>query len=266
MGSHGSEIKMSYIKKSVIGKAALVAGLVFAAATSASAAINHGDYSDIPPGTVTYGDVTESSSTDPVPLYNAPSVTGDLLDFDPTGFGASASGAAGFDITDGQLNFMMTAEAGESIDTVNITESGDYSFSGISPVAGTFVVASLSATVTILEVDGTTLGVPIDVFVPETFFNDYATVGGAPAPGFLKWSLSASVDLVSALPNGYTFGATKVEVVVNNQLTATTTADNTAFIAKKDFKVNTGPPIPEPTSLALLGLGSLLMVRRRRDR
>lgn len=250
--------------KSFFMKTVSAACLVLAISTSASAlSINYGNYSDIPPGTVTYSNVTESSSTDPVPLYNAPSINGDLLDFDPTSFGASTAGVAGFDITDGQLNFTVTAEQGQSIGSLIISEAGDYMFTGISPTAGTLVVASLAATVSILEVDGVTLALPIDIFVPETFFNDYATVGNAPAPGLRQWSLLTTVDIAGALNLPYQLGATKIEVVVDNQLTASTTADNTAFIAKKDFRVNVGPVIPEPTSLALLAMGAAVLTRRR---
>ena len=53
--------------------------------TSLGAAINYGSFM----GTdVTYVDVTESSATDPVPLFGAPSVSGNSIDFNPVGFDA----------------------------------------------------------------------------------------------------------------------------------------------------------------------------------
>jgi hypothetical protein len=256
------EIKMIRLSNSLLRKSLHAAGLAFSLAVAGPsfAIINYGDFSDIPPGTVTYTDVKESSSTDPVPppLYGAPSINGNLLDFDPTAFGANAAGAGGFDITDGQLNFTMTAESGTSIDTLIVSEGGDYSFSGLVPDAGTFVVVSVATTVNILEVNGITLGVPIEIFQTDTFVSDYLTIGNPPASGLNLWSLDYSIDLASQV-NG---DVTKIEVVIDNQLSATTTDGNQAFIAKKDFNVN----IPEPTSLALLGLGAAMTLRRRRDR
>lgn len=255
---------MPRICKRDFSKAALAAGVAasLVMAGDSAALINYGDYSDIPPGTVMYLDVTESSSTDPVPppLYGTPSINGNLLDFDPLAFGANSSNGAS-DITDGQLNFTMMADPGTSIDELIVSEGGDFSFSGLTPDAGTFVVASVATTVTILEVDGVTLVTPIEIFQTDVFFTDYLTVGNPPATGLNQWSLDYTVDILGALDNPL-LGATKVEVVIDNQLSTTTTQGNLAFISKKDFNLN----IPEPSSLALLGLGGLLVARRRRDR
>ncbi|MFK7789173.1 MAG: PEP-CTERM sorting domain-containing protein [Phycisphaeraceae bacterium] len=257
---------MPLIQKSFLPRTALIAALALssAAAFNSEAVINYGDYSDIPPGTITYTGVTESSGTNALPpaLYGAPDINGDLLDFDPLAFTAQSAGAGGFDLTDGQLNFTMTAEPGEAINSLIVSEGGDYSFSGVTPDAGTFLSVSVATTINILAVDGDTLGLPIEIFQTDTFVIDYASVGNAPSTGLNLWSLDYTVDILGALNSPFQLGATEIEVVIDNQLTTTTTAGNQAFVSKKDFNVN----VPEPTSLALIGLGGLLMVRRRRDR
>ncbi len=250
--------------------ALLLAGL-FVVADSADAAIMYGDFSDIPPGAVIYQDVSESSFTNPVPppLYGAPSVTGNLLDFDPSGFGVSASGGAA-NTVDGQLNFTVKALPGAGITSFAIIESGDFSFSGILPAPGTFVSASAGATVTILEVDGVALPGPIAVFASDLFVTDYPTTGGAPVTGLLPWSLATSVDLASAIPFPFVSGATLFEVAINNQLQATTAVlGHQAAIAKKDFKIvvigDLEPNmIPEPSSFALLAVAGLAIATVRR--
>src|SRR5947207_4379405 len=61
--------------------------------------INYGNFN----GTnVMYLNVTEDSSTDPTPLFGAPTVSDDALSFNPSGFGATSSGG-GTDLTDGTL-------------------------------------------------------------------------------------------------------------------------------------------------------------------
>lgn len=258
---------MLRLNKTFISKALLTAGLAVSlvAANASSAQINYGDFSDIPPGTVTYGDVTESSFSDAVPLYGLPDVSGNLLDFDPTAFGTSSVNGDS-SIIDGQINFTIAAESGTGITSFVISESGDFGFSGVTPTAGAFVGASAGATVSILEVDGVALTTSIDFFVSNTFSTDYTTEGGAPVTGLLPWSLTTIVDLTGELSEQYVLGATLVEVAIDNQLTTGTTLGSTAAIAKKDFRIVTTTAIPEPSSLALLGLGGLLVMRRQRDR
>src|SRR5688500_6971597 len=78
--------------------------LVFISQPSVGAQINYGSHM----GThVTYVNVTEDSGEDePLPLFGAPTVTGNSIDFNPVGFDA-ASSDGGSDITDSNLVFMV---------------------------------------------------------------------------------------------------------------------------------------------------------------
>lgn len=227
------------------------------------AAIMYGDFSDIPPGAVMYLDVTESSSTDPVPppQYGAPSITGNTLDFDPTAFGAHAeNGVPGADLTDGQLNFGFMTVAGAGLKSLTLRESGDFSLVGAGTTI-TSVAAGIFAEVEISHVNHTALADPITVIASTQFSAALTTSPGLNQP----WGNVLFVDFGPALINaGFNPSvdfATKGEVVINDTLAAISEINpNTiAFIAKKDFKVRPGVGIvPEPTTTALCGLALLI--------
>src|SRR5438270_709188 len=91
-------------KPRLIALATFFSAAVLAAGPAAHAAtINYGDF-PVPPAGITFQQVTESSGTDPVPLYGPPTPFVVGLDFDPTSFVSSSTNGAA-DITDGQLNF-----------------------------------------------------------------------------------------------------------------------------------------------------------------
>lgn len=229
-----------------------------------AAPINYGDFQDFADGgVVLYTDVTESSATSAVPLYDAPDIDINLLDFDPVGFGASAGGAnpSPF-LVDGQLNFGFETLPGTGIDSFTFSEGGDYSFIG-SPASVGF---GIFAKITVTEVNGIALA-PEDQFaVIGSNSNSVNAVGGFSFNN--PWNLGLLVELGPALAaNGFAAGSfvTAGEVVINDTLGASAGTDASAFIAKKDFKVTPGGRldpdnvIPEPTTalLAIVGLGAL---------
>ncbi len=85
---------MSAITQRLQGMVLLLAAIAFSVAQTSvqAAAINYGDFSG---STVMYLGVTEKANS-PVnaePLFNAPTIVGDELDFNPSGFSAQSSGA-----------------------------------------------------------------------------------------------------------------------------------------------------------------------------
>jgi hypothetical protein len=203
--------------------------------------------------------VTESSGTDPVPLYGAPDpfVTG--LDFDPITFVASAAGG-GADITDGQLNFTVMGQKNGldvvAIESISLSEGGDYTLVG-GGTAASQVLAGAILAVKVTEIDGAAV-TPISLTPSNASvgFNLLANSGVVQ-----PWSLGILVDveaqLLSLLPKKPIVGATKVEVVINNQLVAISEPASVAFIAKKDFVIGIGEKpgtLPEPATFAMAGV------------
>ena len=73
------------------------------AAVAMGAPTNYGDLNGIH---IIFEQVTESSLTDPVPLFGTPTAVGDVLQFDPTQFTSSSTGG-GSDSTDGTLTMTI---------------------------------------------------------------------------------------------------------------------------------------------------------------
>ncbi len=233
----------------------LAASLWLGAAGTASAVpMGYGDFSA---ATVTFRNVTEDSTTDPLPpaLYGAPSVAGNSLDFSNVSFGASATGAAGIDLTQGSLTMGIEASCGAFITRIVLREAGDYSLIG-SGGAGTLAAVAAAAYLDVLEVDGVPI-TPINlnanlVFAPSNGDFDLANDGSALAR---IWNGELVIDVTALLRSQAITGrATKVALTLNNMLAATSEAGTAAFIGKQDVDVDV-QTVPEPGTLLLLGTG-----------
>jgi hypothetical protein len=231
---------------------ALAAVVLCGFASSSLAGILHGNFSDIPPGTVMYLNVEETSFTDPIPpaRYGVPTVTVNTMDFDPMLFEAGAA-AGDSDLFDGQLNFSFMTTPNQGLPGLSIIESGLFSLLGTG-TAATSVAAGIYIDVEITHVDGVQLTTPINVLRNTEFTTDLISSPGADLP----WSNTLLVDFGPELALAGYAGkfATKGNVVINDTLGAISESnpDTSALIAKTDFKI---VPTPEPTALGLMLLG-----------
>ncbi len=205
--------------------------------------------------TVEYTDVAEASITGAV--FGEPDLIGDALLFRPTEFKASAtSPPASSDIEDGQLKLTIEALAGQSIDSIYISEGGAYALA--SP-ANTYAQVMASATIFywITEVDD----VAVDPIPGSKQLGPFNLILDGPdndsAIGI--WELEGTLN-VAALLGDPTSKVTEVMLSLDNTLVATASGGGTAYIDKKEFLID----VPEPSSMLLLGLGAFALFGWRR--
>lgn len=214
-----------------------------------------------------------SPGNDGAAFFNQPTGSGNSLDFNPTDFDASASNAnPASDLTDVQLNFMITSKPGTSFGTITLTEAGDYSiFSALGNTALASVVAPVF--IDIVEVDNVALSPAVTITTGLTFNGGgvYTTAGGLPVDGTFNGVLN--VDLLAELASrniSVRNGVTKANVALDNRLRAIAGLGSDAFIAKKDADggvriIIDQNEIPEPATLVLVGLSlAAFAVARRR--
>ena len=114
----------------VLAAVAAVA-FVFHTASTNAAMMNFGTFVG---NTVTFVDVTESN-LDPDLHYDSVSVLNDTPLLDPTSFGVQVSPGPGSLLIDSELDMMILAQPGFTLDSISYAEEGDYTVAGDAEVA-----------------------------------------------------------------------------------------------------------------------------------
>jgi hypothetical protein len=251
-----------------ISTAILAAIAALALVSSAAAEVNYGDYSG---DTMTFYQVTEDSTTDSLPLYGSPDVTGDTLEFHFVMFGSYSGGAGGSDTTIGSLTTTIEAASGSYIGAIEFAEYGDVSLSGTGG-ADTYASVTNSILLDILEIDGVATGGGVSLTLNTSFTpsnGDWDLLNDGPQTGTL-WQGVLALNIDQALSGlGYMGHATKLELTMTNTNATGSEAGTTAYIRKKEsdgirITPMQVPVIPEPATLLILSVGGALLALIRR--
>jgi hypothetical protein len=228
-------------------------------------------------GAMDYSLISESSMTDPVPLYGPPTAYGQMtLSFGSgMNFGSYSSGAGGVDITDGKLFVQMAPIPGGIMDVVTVSEIGSYAIAGAGGTSATQVNAAcngLTFSVTGVDgvsIDGPTVTTPMiyklitgTVVIPsEGILPDGPGVTPLSSPitthGLGTWYGGATIKLTDLLIGTEWEGenVTQATLVFDNVLTSQSEAGTVAYIDKKQLWIT-----PEPGTFVLLSIAALGLV------
>ena len=195
----------------------------------APAPINYGDFSDIPPGSVMYLDVTESASfpDDKEPLFGPPSITADTLNFDP--LDEFSAGVGNSDNSGGRLSFILTSNE-SAITNFVVTSTGRYTLSGEGSSATNVGYFSSISELNIMEVDGIPVASP--VVLPGTEISQTYDLSSGEADDAI-WTNSHTLDINAALQNAgvvFQYGATKLGIVFENIMTSASEKSSDSMI------------------------------------
>ncbi|MES1213606.1 MAG: PEP-CTERM sorting domain-containing protein [Singulisphaera sp.] len=234
--------------------------------SSRAGSINYGDFAT---GTVIYKQVTESSTNPGVPLFGAPTPSGNALLFNPPNFSATASNG-GLQFTDGTLNTNINAAPGQGINSIVVNEFGDYTLQPFSGTSSTFASVSAPVFLVIQAVNGVALTSPIHYNTNLTFTGGGTYSLPTNVGTGVIWSGSASIDVNAILAaNNISGKATQIQYTMDNSLLAVSGGAGTlAFIKKKDIGgVTITTNVPEPSSIVLVGImGTVGLIARWRRR
>lgn len=184
-------------------------------------------------------------------LFGTPKVSGNSLIFAPTNFSSTSIGTSGWgDIVASQFAVTIQSLAGKTIESIGLTEKGDYKFKGPTPeldLSGSLTVTDLSNSVSTIKVNF----IPTAPLFPETGLHN-------------SWDAQANVTL-NNLPNP------SYSALVNISNTLTTGAfdlKDLAFINKTFVGLTastvTAVPLPQAVWLFGAGLMGLLSMSKRK--
>jgi len=223
--------------------------LIALAAPPTAAVVNYPDMPGVNPGEVDFLQLSESSVTDPEPLYGTPVRAGNLLSFPLLSFQSASTGGAA-DTTSGQFQMRIRAAAGTFLDGITILEFGDYALTGTGSPATS---ATVNGSVAVTDLDPGLSGI-----IPAVLTVAPPPPYALPADSAGSFSGLVQVDLTG-------LGIREVMLTFNNNLQTTSEPDTSAVVAKgRDGAPGIVTIVPEPITAVLLTLGGVVLIRRRR--
>jgi hypothetical protein len=208
--------------------------------------VNYGDLLGGFAGAVDFLQVTESTVTDAVPLYGAPTRVGNGLVFFPTAFSSQSAGKSA-DTTSGTLTVRIRADSGFFLEVINIKEIGEYELTGVGTTATS---ATINGLCTVTDISPGTHG-----FLFDNLHVTPAPVYSLPAHTADSFVSTAKIDLTG-------LHISEIMLNFNNNLQSTAEQGTTSMIDKQYVEIF----VPEPATFGLLVGLTILCRRARRQR